>query len=151
MSGRYLLTPQPEVGQHGPAWLRWVDNYAHTHAAAVETISVQDFPSMVRAHITQEEGETATDTNFKLVTTLMGRIGYVHGLRQVPMTLEDAVTMTEALVLDKALGTLRQDAIIGAYHIDDPQLGRASPLGAALKYWLDAVLGAPPAAPAAEG
>ena len=151
MSGRYLLTPQPEVGQHGPAWLRWVDHYAHTHAAAVETISVQDFPPMVRAHITQEEGETATDTNFKLVTTMMGRIGSVHGLRQVPMTLEDAVTMTEALVLDKVLGTLRQDAIIGAYHIDDPQLGRASPLGAALKYWLDAVLGAPPAAPAAEG
>ena len=85
---------------------------------------------------TRRQKSALTDTNFKLVATLMGRIGSVHGLRQVSMTLEDAVTMAEALVLDKALGTLRQDAIIGDYHIDDPQLGRASPLGAALKYWL---------------
>ena len=62
----------------------------------------------------------SSHSNFQLVTTLMGRLGSVHGLRQVPMTLEDAVTMTEALVLDKVLATLRQDAIIGAYHINDP-------------------------------
>ncbi len=77
----------------------------------------------INAAISSKGGTVVTrssHSNFQLVTTLMGRLGSVHGLRQVPMTLEDAVTMTEALVLDKVLATLRQDAIIGAYHIDDP-------------------------------
>lgn len=36
-----------------------VDQYAHTHAAAVETISVREFSPMVLEQITEEERETA--------------------------------------------------------------------------------------------
>jgi hypothetical protein len=31
----YTVTPQPVAGQHGPAWVRWLDRYAQEHAAAV--------------------------------------------------------------------------------------------------------------------
>ena len=49
----------------------------------------------------------------------------------------------------KALVTLRAAAVIGDYHVEDPQTGRASPLGAALKLWLAAVLAVPDAPPPA--
>jgi len=95
------------------------------------------------------DGDTATTTNFAMVVTLMARLGAVRGLRCVPLVMADAVTVTQALVLEKALITLRTDALIDSAHVDDSQTGRASPLGAALQRWLDAVLrpsGAPSAA-----
>jgi len=144
----YTITPQPVAGQQGPAWLRWLDRYAEEHAAAVAQIVVRDFPPMVREQITQEEdGETATPSNMQLVVTLLARLGAAHGLRQVPLTLEDIIRLTQALVLENALTTLHTDAVIGAFHVDDPQTGRASVLGAALQLWLAAVRAAPGAAP----
>lgn len=70
-------------------------------------------------------------------------MGAAHGLRQVPLTLEDIIRLTQALVLENALTTLHTDAVIGAFHVDDPQTGRASVLGAALQQWLAAVRAAP--------
>ena len=64
---------------------------------------------------------------------------YPHATGTRP-TMEDAVTMTQALVLDKVLTTLCADALIGADQVDKPQTGPTSPLGAALQGWLDAVL-----------
>ena len=140
----YTVTPQPRVGQQGPAWIRWLDRYAQEHAAAVAQIAVRDFPPMVREQITQEEdGETATPSNMQLVVTLLARLGAAHGLRQVPLTLEDIIRLTQILVLENALTTLHTDAVIGAFHVDDPETGRASVLGAALQQWLAAVLAAP--------
>jgi hypothetical protein len=49
----------------------------------------------------------------------------------------------QALVLENALATLHTDAIIGDFHVDAPETGRASVLGAALQQWLAAVLAAP--------
>ena len=148
MSEGSTVTPQPRVGQQGPAWLRWLDRYAQEHATAVVQITVRDFPPMVLEQITQEEdGETATPSTMQLVVTLLARLGAAHGLRRVPFTLEDITSLTQALVLENALATLRTDAIIGDFHVDDPQTGRASVLGAALKQWLDAVLAAPGAPP----
>ena len=144
----YTITPQPQASQQGPAWIRWLDRYAQEHAAAVAQIAVRDFPPMVREQITQEaDGETMTPSTMQLVVTLLARLGAAHGLRQVPCTLEDITRLTQALVLEHALVTLHTDAVIGAFHVDDPQTGRASVLGAALKQWLDAVLAAPGASP----
>lgn len=141
MAAGYTVTPQPQVGQQGPAWLRWFDRYAQAHAAAVAQLAVRDFPPMVREHITQEaDGETATPSTMQLVVTLLARLGAAHGLRRVPFTLEDSAALTQALVLEHALTTLRTDALIGAFQVDDPQTGRASLLGAALTQWLDVVL-----------
>ena len=144
MSEGYTVTPQPRVGQQGPAWIRWLDRYAQEHAAAVAQIAVRDFPPMVRAQITQEaDGETMTPSNMQLIVTLLARLGAAHGLRQVSVTLEDIVALTQALVLENALETLRTDAVIGDFHVEDPATGRASVLGAALAQWLAAVLAAP--------
>ena len=140
----YTVTPQPQAGQQGPAWLRWLDRYAQEHAAAVAQIAVRDFPPMVREQITQEaDGETMTPSTMQLVVTLLARLGAAHGLRQVPFTLEDITSLTQALVLENALVTLHTDAVLGAFHVDDPETGRASVLGAALQQWLTAVLAAP--------
>jgi len=137
-------------GQQWPAWLRWLDRYAQAHATAVAQMTVRDFPLWVVAHIDEEtDGDTATTTNFAMVVTLMARLGVAHGLCCVPLAMADAVTMTQALVLEKALVTLHTDAVRGDSHVDDPQPGRTSPLGAALQRWLDVVLrplDAPPAA-----
>ena len=144
MAAGYTVTPQPQVGQHGPAWIRWLDRYAQEHAAAVAQIAVRDFPPLVRAQITQEaDGETMTPSTMQLVVTLLARLGAAHGLRRVPLTLEDIIRLTQALVLEHALTTLHTDAVIGAFHVDDPETGRARLLGAALQQWLDAVLAAP--------
>ena len=144
MSGAYTITPQPRAGQQGLAWIRWLDRYAQEHAAAVVQMTVRDFPPSVRQHITaDEDGESSTTSNIQIVATLMARLGAAHGLRRVPLTLDDLVTMTQALVLDQALATLRADALIGDYHVEAPQVGRGSPLGTALQLWLDAVLRAP--------
>lgn len=111
-------------------------------------IAVRDFPAMVREQITQEaDGESMTPSTLQLVVTLLARLGAAHGLRQVPFTLEDIVALTQALVLENALTTLRTDAVIGAFHVEDSQTGRASVLGAALQQWLAAVRAAPGASP----
>ena len=82
-----------------------------------------------------------TSTNLVIVTILMARLGYAHGVQRVPIGLDDAVRMTTALGLDRALATLQTSAIIGAYAMDDAALGaHASPFGAALHFWLTAVL-----------
>ena len=145
----YSITPQPQAGQQGPSWIRWLDRYAQEHAAAVAQITVRDFPPMVREQITQEaDGETMTPSTMQLVVTLLARLGAAHGLRQVPVTLQDVVALTQALVLENALTILHTDAVIGAFHVDDPEIGRASVLGAALQQWLAAVLAAPSPQPA---
>src|SRR5712691_393406 len=109
----YTVTPQPMAGQQGPALIRWLDRYAQEHAAAVPQMTVCDFPAWVVAQIDAEvDGETATTTNFAMVVTLMARLGAAHGLRRVPLSMEDAVTLTQALVLDKALAALHTDALI---------------------------------------
>jgi hypothetical protein len=146
----YTVTPQAQAGQQGPVLIRWLDRYAQEHATAVTQMTVRDFPPWVVVQIDEEvDGDTATTTNFAMVVTLMARLGAAHGLRCVPLAMADAVTVTQALVLEKALRTLSTDALIDNSHVDDPQTGRASPLGTALQQWLDAVLrssGAPPAA-----
>ena len=140
----YSITPQPQAGQQGPAWIRWLDCYAAEHAAAVAQIAVRDFPPMVREQITQEaDGETMTPSTLQRIVTLLARLGAAHGLRQVPLTLEDMVSLTQALVLEHALTTLHTDAVIGNFSVDNPATGRASVLGAALQQWLTAVLRAP--------
>ena len=145
MAEVYRVTPPPQAGQHGPAWLRWVDEYAHTHAGCMETISVRDFPPMVLEQITEEDSEVTTTTNMQIICTFMARLGAAHGLQSVPITLDDVAAMTQALVLDRALATLRTTAVIGDYAIHEPALGlaHASPLGAALTLWLDELLRAP--------
>jgi hypothetical protein len=121
--------------------IRWLDRYAQAHATAVAQMTVGDFPPWVVAQIDEEvEGDTATTTNFAMVVTLMARLGATRGLRCVPLAMADAVTMTRALVLEKALVTLHTDALIGDDAVDIPQTGQTSPLGAALQGWLDAVL-----------
>jgi len=144
MAEGYSVTPQPRVGQQGAAWIRWLDRYAQEHAATVAQIAVRDFPPMVREQITQEvDGETMTPSNMQLMVTLLARLGAAHGLRQVPLTLEDIIRLTQVLVLENALTTLHTDAVIGNFYVDDPQTGRASVLGAALTQWLAAVLATP--------
>ena len=99
MSEGSTVTPQPQVGQQGPAWIRWLDHYAQEHAAAVAQLAVRDFPPMVREQITQEEdGETMTPSTMQLVVILLARLGAAHGLPQVPLTLEDITRLTQALV-----------------------------------------------------
>ena len=146
----YRVTPQPVAGQQGPALIRWLDHYAQVQATAVAQMTVRDFPPWVVAQIDEAtDGETTTTTNFAMVVTLMARLGAAHGLRCVPLVMADAVTMTEALVRDKARVALPPDTWIGDEAVDMPQPGGGSPLGAALQRWLDAVLcppGAPPAA-----
>ena len=150
MSEVYCVTPQPVAGQQGPTLIRWLDRYAQEQATAVAQMTVRDFPPWVVAQIDEAtDGETATTTNFAMVVTLMARLGAAHGLRCVPLVMADAVTMTEALVRDKARVALPPDTWIGDEAVDMPQPGGGSPLGAALQRWLDAVLcppGAPPAA-----
>lgn len=143
--GYTLITPAPVAGQRGTDWMRWLDSYAATHATAVAQMTVRDFPAWVAAHIEEEEdGDTATSTNMVIVTILMARLGYAHGVHRVPISMDDAVLMTKALVLDRALATLQTSAIIGAYAMDDAALGaNASPFGAALYFWLNAVLASP--------
>jgi hypothetical protein len=144
------ITPQPVAGQQGSTVIRWLDRYAHVHATAVAQRTVRDFPPWVVAQIDEEiDGDTATTTNFAMVVTLMARLGAARGLRCVPLAMVDAVTVTQALVLEKALLTLRLDARSDDAHGDDPPPRGVSPLGGALQRWLNAVLrppGAPPAA-----
>src|SRR3989475_6813671 len=103
----YTVTPAARAGQQGPAWIRWLDRYAQAHATAVAQMTVRDFPPWIVAQIDVEtDGDTATTTNFAMVVTLMARLGAAHGLRCVPLTMADAVTVTQALVLEKALATL---------------------------------------------
>jgi len=149
MSAGSTITPPPVAGQQGADWMRWLDGYAEAHATAIAQMTVRDFPTWVAAHIDEDEaGETATRTNLVIVTILMARLGYAHGVHRVPIRMDDAVRMTKALVLDRALATLQTGAIIGPYAMDDPALGvGASPFGAALQYWLDAVLAGPGAPP----
>jgi len=140
----YTVTPQPVAGQQGSTLIRWLDRYAQEHATAVVQMTVRDFPPWVVAQIDEEiDGDTATTTNFAMVVTLMARLGAARGLRCVLLAMADAVTVTEALVLEKALLTLRLDALIDDAHVDDPPPGGASPLGTALQQWLDAMLRAP--------
>ena len=40
MTEGYAVTPQPQVGQQGPAWRRWLDRYAQEHAATVAQLAV---------------------------------------------------------------------------------------------------------------
>jgi len=143
------ITPPPVAGQQGAAWMRWLDRYAAEHAATVAQMTVRDFPPWVRKHIDEDEdGETVTRTNIAIVVLLMARLGYAHGLRRVPISLEDAVMLIKALVLNHALATLRTAALIGEYAMDDPALGvGASPFGTALQYWLTTVLAGPGAPP----
>jgi hypothetical protein len=137
----YTVTTEARAGQQGPAWIRWLDRYAQAHATAVVQMTVRDFPPWIVAQIDEEtDGETATTTNFAMVVTLMARLGAAQGLRCVPLAMADAVTLTQALVLEKALVTLQTDALIGDDAVDVPQTGQTSPLGAALQGWLDAVL-----------
>src|SRR2546422_867620 len=91
-------------------------------------------------HRQPRAGDTATTINFAMVVTLMARLGAAHGLRGVPLAMADAVTLTQALVLEKALVTLQTDARMGEEAGEVPQTGPTSPLGAALQGWLDAVL-----------
>ena len=140
----YRVTPQPVAGQQGSTLIRWLDRYAQAHATAVAQMTVRDFPPWVVAQIDEEiDGDTATTTNFAMVVTLMARLGTAHGLRCVPLAMADAVTVTQALVLEKALLTLRLDALIDDAHADDPSPGSASPLGTALQQWLEAMLRTP--------
>ena len=144
MSEGSTVTPQPQAGQQGPAWIRWLDRYAQEHAATVAQIAVRDLPPLVRAQITQEaDGETMTPSTMRLVVTLLARLGAAHGLRQVPLTLEDIIRLTQALVLENALTTLHTDVVIGNFSVADPATGRANVLGVALQQWLAAVLAAP--------
>ena len=114
------------------------------------TSYVRDFPPWVVAQIDEAiDGDTATTTNFAMVVTLMARLGAARGLRCVPLVMADAVTVTQALVLEKALLTLRTDSLIVGAHVDDAQTGCANPLGTALQQWLDAMLRAPGAPPPA--
>jgi hypothetical protein len=122
----------------------------------VAQIAVRDFPPLVREQITQEaDGETMTPSTLQLVVTLLARLGAAHGLRQVPLTLEDMVSLTQALVLEHALTTRHTEAVIGNVSVDDPQTGRARVLGAALQPWRAAGRAAPGPPPraraAAEG
>ncbi len=106
MADVYMLTPDPVAGQRGADWMRWLDTYAASHATAVAQITVRDFPEWVAARIgTDDDGETATESNFAMVSLLMARIGAAHGLVRVPVSLDDVVMMTKALVLDRALAT----------------------------------------------
>ena len=137
----YTVMPQPVAGQQGSTLIRWLDRYAQAHATAVTQMTVRDFPPWVVGQIDEEvDGDTATTTNFAMVVTLMARLGAAHGQRCVPLAMADAVTLTQALVLEKALVTLQTDARLGAEAGDVPQPGPTSPLGAALQGWLDAVL-----------
>ena len=140
----YTVMPQPVAGQQGSTLIRWLDRYAQARATAVTQMTVRDFPPWVVAQIDEEiDGDTATTTNFAMVVTLMARLGAARGLRCVPLAMVDAVTVTQALVLEKALLTLRLDARSDDAHGDDAQTGCASPLGTALQQWLDALLRAP--------
>ena len=144
MSEVSRVTPQPVAGQQGSTVIRWLDRYAHVHATAVAQRTVRDFPPWVVAQIDEDiDGDTATTTNFAMVVTLMARLGAARGLRCVPLAMADAVTVTQALVLEKALLTLRLDARSDDAHGDDPPPRGASPLGTALQQWLDAMLRAP--------
>ena len=135
------VTPPPMAGQQGPAMIRWLERYAEAHATAVAAMTVRDFPAWIVAQMDEEaDGDTATTTHFAMVVTRMARLGLAHGLRCVPLTMADAVTMTQALVLDKALAAVRAAALLGDAVVDDPQPGEANPLGAGLQGWLDAVL-----------
>ena len=137
----YTVRPQPVAGQQGSTVIRWLDRYAQAHATAVTQMTVRDFPPWVVGQIDAAvEGDTATTTNFAMVVTLMARLGAAHGLRCVPLAMADAVTLTQALVLEKTLVTLHPEARMGAEAGDAPQPGPTSPLGAALQCWLDAVL-----------
>ena len=116
----YRVTPQPVAGQQGPTLIRWLDHYAQVQATAVAQMTVRDFPPWVVAQIDEAtDGETATTMNFAMVVTLMARLGAAHGLRCVPLAMADAVTMTEALVRDKARMALPPDAWIGDEAVDD--------------------------------
>src|SRR5712691_393044 len=137
----YTVTPQPVAGQQGSPLIRWLDRYAQAHAAAVAQMTVGDFSPWVVAQIDEAvDGDTVTTTNFAMVVTLMARLGGTRGLRCVPLAMADAVTITRALVLEKALVPLHTKALIGDEAVDVPQTGQTSPLGAALQGWLDTVL-----------
>jgi hypothetical protein len=60
MSEGSPVTPQPQVGQQGPAWMRWLDRYAQKHAAIVAQLTPE------------EDGETATALGYqRLETTVL--------------------------------------------------------------------------------
>jgi hypothetical protein len=83
-------------------------------------MTVRDFPPWIVAQIDAEtDGETATTTNFAMVVTLMARLSAAHGLRYVPLAMADAVTLTQALVLEKALVTLHAQflTLCSAYNL----------------------------------
>src|SRR5712691_7968695 len=110
----YTVRPQPVAGQQGSTLIRWLDRYAQAHATAVTQMTVRDFPPWVVGQIDEAvEGDTATTTNFAMVVTLMARLGAAHGLRGVPLAMADAVTLTQVLVLEKALVTLQTEARMG--------------------------------------
>ena len=112
----YTVTPQPVAGQQGSPLIRWLDRYAQAHAAAVAQIDEA------------VDGDTVTTTNFAMVVTLMARLGVTRGLRCVPLAMANAVTITRALVLEKALVPLHTKALIGDEAVDVPQTGQTSPL-----------------------
>ena len=143
------LTPVPVAGQRGADWRRWLDGYAASYATAVAQMTVRDFPAWVTAHIeVEEDGETATESHVAIVTLLIAHLGAARGFPRVPGSLADALMMTEALVLERALAPLQTDAVIGRYTMEDPALGaHASPCGAALHSWLTALLARPGASP----
>src|SRR5215475_3861938 len=119
----YTVRPQPVAGQQGSTLIRWLDRYAQAHATAVPQMTVRDFPPWVVGQIDEAvDGDTATTTNFAIVVTLMARLGAAHGLRCVPLAMADAVTLTQALVLEKALVTLQTDARMGNEAGDVPQV-----------------------------
>src|SRR2546427_3011150 len=102
----YTVMPLPVAGQQGSTLIRWLDRYAQAHATAVTQMTVRDFPPWVVGQIDEAvDGDTATTTNFAMVVTLMARLGAAHGLRGVPLTMADAVTLTQALLLVKSLVT----------------------------------------------
>jgi hypothetical protein len=144
MSEVFRVTPQPVAGQQGSTVIRWLDRYAQEQATTVAQMTVRDFPPWVVAQIDEAtDGDTATTTNFAIVVTLMARLGAARGLRCVPLVMADAVTVTQALVLEKALLTLRTDSLGDGAHGDDAKTGCARSLGTALQQWLDALLRAP--------
>jgi len=80
---------------------------------------------------------------FVLVVQLFAKTPALQEL--APTQSEAPFAVTQALVLEKALLTLRLDARSDDAHGDDPPPRGVSPLGGALQRWLNAVLRPPDA------